>query len=139
MLGIVERELGITPNERTSLQQTAYLCVVSNRVVAMVTTECIDTAYLLKDNSNRLPEAHRAMLGIHRMWVHANFRKQGIATRLVDTARSKMVFGITVPSSLLAFSSPTEAGIRFGMRYMQANSEADSNSTNQLLIYDCGC
>lgn len=136
VLGIVEKELGITPNETATLQQTAYLYVVGNRVVALVTAECIDKAYVMRNHSNRSEEAHRAMLGIHRMWVHSNFRKQGIATCLVDIARSKMVYGITVPVTLLAFSSPTEAGIKFGLSYSRANK--DHGNESQLLIYDCG-
>ena len=74
------------------------------------------------------------MAGIHQLWVHAKFRGEGIATRLVDAVREKLVFGLTVPKKLLAFSSPTEAGARFARSYVCGDSK---NATAEILVYDC--
>jgi len=34
-----------------------------------------------------------------QLWVHKEYRRKGIATKLLDTARSHMVYGHTVPRS----------------------------------------
>lgn len=88
--------------------------------------------------------AHRAVLGIYQMWVHEQFRGLGIASMLVDAARAKMVFGYTVPVHELAFSSPTEWGVRFAQRYnarrcptKTENQKSYGNSPVKILVYDC--
>jgi GNAT superfamily N-acetyltransferase len=99
----------------------------------MLVMESIDRAYALCRNTRRRlehsSEASKAMIGIYQLWVHANFRQQGIATRLVTAAREKMVFGLVVPTHQVALSSPTEAGVAFARRYMKGED---------VFVYDCG-
>ena len=73
------------------------------------------------------------MIGIHKLWVHSKARNQSIATRLVSSARARMVFGTIVPANLVAFSSPTEAGARFAQTYVR--NETGSPET-PVLVYD---
>lgn len=51
-------------------------------------------------------------LGIHRIWVHKNARRQAVATLLLDAARKHSFFGMQamLPLSALAFSAPTSSG-----------------------------
>jgi hypothetical protein len=51
-----------------------------------------------------------ALLGISRIWTSNSHRKQGIATRLLDCARSDFLYGLTVEKEEVAFSQPTESG-----------------------------
>jgi len=51
-----------------------------------------------------------ALLGISRIWTSNQHRKQGIATRLLDCARSNFLYGLTVEKEQVAFSQPTESG-----------------------------
>lgn len=51
-----------------------------------------------------------AMLGISRIWTSSQCRKQGVASRLLETARSHFLYGITVEKEMVAFSQPTESG-----------------------------
>jgi N-acetyltransferase len=99
----------------------------------MVTVEAIEWGYILHNNYERSKLASKAMLGIHQMWVHSKFRKQGIATRLIDVARERMVFSMVIPPELVAFSSPTEAGVKFATRYV-SHVAADEK---EVLVYDC--
>jgi hypothetical protein len=82
------------------------------------------------------------MLGVAILWTHSKMRHQGmqkcaignvliprisyflslflslgIATQLIDAAREHAVFGMVVPKSKIAFSSPTEAGFNFAKNY----------------------
>jgi len=129
---IVDQELGFAPASDVDSVRSTYLYLVHKRVVAMLSAEVIERGYILQTNFERSKEPQKAMLGVHQIWVNSKFRKQRIASRLVDTAREKMVFGLVVPADFVAFSSPTEAGIAFAMRYLQRTS-----ISNQVLVYDC--
>lgn len=130
---IVDRDLGFVPSETTSPEtRTVYLYIANKRVVGFASAEIIKHAFVLHNSFERSTEPQNAMAGVHQLWVHAKFRNQGIATRLVDTIREKLVFGLTVPKVFLAFSSPTEAGARFARNYCGVD-----NGTKDILVYDC--
>jgi hypothetical protein len=49
-------------------------------------------------------------LGISRIWTSNQHRKNGIATRLLQSARSDFVYGLHIEKAQVAFSQPTESG-----------------------------
>lgn len=100
----------------------------------MATVEVINKGYALKTLSERSNESRRAMVGIHKIWVHQKCRKMGIASMLVDVVRSKFVYGLIVPVRMIAFSSPTEAGARFATQYLRSTSDGEERA---VLVYDC--
>jgi N-acetyltransferase len=130
---IVDRDLGFVSSD-DSAPRTAYLYIVNKRVVGMATAEVIQHAFVSQNSLERSLEPRKVMTGVHQLWVHAKFRKQGVATRLVDAVRAKFVFGLTVPKEMLAFSSPTEAGSCFARNYVCGDS---SKETKEILVYDC--
>ena len=65
----------------------------------------------------RSKEPTKAIMGVHQLWCHKDHRHKSIASRLVDAARSKLVYGMVVPHRLVAFSSPTADGAVFARRY----------------------
>lgn len=95
----------------------------------------------------RSKQSRKAVLGIYQMWVHSHYRCRGIASALVGAARAHMVFGYTVPTFQLAFSSPTESGVRFAMQYCRRQQTTATTTTVPLgdhahdsvevLVYDC--
>ena len=115
------------------LARWTYLYIVQRRVVGLATAEHISHAFtLLDNNSERSQEKQKAMLGVHQIWVHSRFRRQGIATRLVDAMREKMVYGCVIPRNKIAFSSPTLAGASFARRYTNS-----LDPSQNVLVYDC--
>lgn len=58
-----------------------------------------------------------AILGISRIWISNQHRKQGIATRLLDYARSEFLYGLTIEKEKVAFSQPTESGGNLARRW----------------------
>eukprot|EP00903_Cladosiphon_okamuranus_P008301 g7987.t1 len=58
-----------------------------------------------------------AVVGILQVWVHQRYRRQGVATRLVDAVRERMVYGISLRRDQMAFSQPTREGQAFATRY----------------------
>ena len=132
---IVDDELGYVASDSETALRSAYLYIRKRRVVGLVTAEVIEKGYALQNNFERSKHPRKAMVGIHHMWVHSKFRKQGIATRLIDAVREKMVFGLVVSPEKVAFSSPTEAGVKFARRYV--NHASRSESSKDVLVYDC--
>jgi hypothetical protein len=57
------------------------------------------------------------ILGISRIWTSNQHRKQGIATRLLDCARSEFFHGMLVVKDEVAFSQPTQSGGNLARRW----------------------
>jgi hypothetical protein len=100
----------------------------------MATAEIISKAFVLKGLHERSSESRKAMIGIHQLWVHPRCRKTGVATHLVDVISSKLVYGLSVSPTMIAFSSPTEAGAQFAESYIKSKS---GESNPAVLVYDC--
>lgn len=136
---IVDKELGFVPDAENDkiAQRWTYLYILNKRVVGMVSAESIREAYFLHDNNfDRDQQKRKALIGIHQIWVHSRFRRRAIASRLIDTVREKMLYGMVVPRNQVAFSSPTEAGASFARRYSELQSHI-TPSGGQALVYDC--
>ncbi|RYG55576.1 hypothetical protein EON66_04960 [archaeon] len=59
-------------------------------------------------------------LGVAQVWVHADWRRRGVARKLLDNARAHAVPGMVVPPAQLAFSQPTTAGWQLAAAYTQS-------------------
>jgi N-acetyltransferase len=70
----------------------------------------------------------KALMGVHQIWCHKNFRRQGISKALLDVAREKFIFGMVIPRDMVAFSSPTMDGFCLACHY---------SDTQYPLVYDC--
>lgn len=58
-----------------------------------------------------------AILGISRIWASNEHRKQGIATKLLDSARADFLYGMVIEKKSVAFSQPTESGGNLARRW----------------------
>lgn len=134
---VVDNELGFVPTDECDKtgERWTYLYIRDKRVIGMASAQSISHAYKLhENNSARGRDKQAAMVGIYQIWVHSKYRRQGIASMLVDAVREKMIFGLIIPKDRVAFSSPTLAGASFGRRYM---CSPENKRTEQLLVYDC--
>lgn len=57
-------------------------------------------------------------LGVRQVWTSIRFRRQNIASRLVDCARKKFVFGRVAEKQNVLFSQPTSDGLQFAKAYV---------------------
>jgi hypothetical protein len=60
-----------------------------------------------------------AILGISRIWTSNLHRNHGFATRLLDSARSDFLYGMTVDKANVAFSQPTESGGQLARKWFR--------------------
>lgn len=140
---IVDKELGFANRSRentsvTGTGKTTYMFISKKRVVGLLVVKRIQRAYELlqagvTDDNNvensisRSLKPSKALLGVDQIWVHKAHRHRGIASKLVTAARDHLIFGMVVPLELVAFSSPTDAGLRFAKGY---------TGSERPLIYD---
>jgi N-acetyltransferase len=112
-----------------------YLHIRGQKCVAACLAERIQEAFtvLAQDEASEKPArtvaesqsssisvsttADAVLLGISRIWVSNQFRKQGLARRLLDSTRSDFMYGLTVEKHLTAFSQPTESGGKLARKY----------------------
>lgn len=62
------------------------------------------------------------LLGISRIWTSKSHRRNGIATILLDAARTNFFYGIEIPKKMVAFSQPTDSGKRLGDEWYGART-----------------
>ncbi|CUS11230.1 unnamed protein product [Tuber aestivum] len=67
-------------------------------------------AFYVDDGFSRSETSRPAILGVSRVWVCADHRRRGIATRLLDCAREHFIYGMKIEKDDVAFSQPTESG-----------------------------
>jgi len=139
---IVDSELDFVPSHTWLPEnEKTYIYVRKRKVLACAVAENIKFAYKVinKDieNAPSPPESsccvindkpQQAVIGISRIWVHHQYRKQGVASSLVDVIRSNFVFGQVLKKDLLAFSQPSLDGKRFATKYF---------GTPEFLVYMC--
>ncbi|KAH8703959.1 putative sister chromatid cohesion acetyltransferase Eco1 [Talaromyces proteolyticus] len=62
-----------------------------------------------------------AIVGVSRIWTCGSARRKGIAMDLLDCVVSNFIYGLDLPKEQIAFTQPTESGVRlsesfFGVR-----------------------
>ncbi|XP_008277227.1 N-acetyltransferase ESCO2 [Stegastes partitus] len=134
---VADSELGfqqVTLSRPT--QAKTYLFINTERmVVGCLVAEPIRQAFRVLEQPDRpkdmtkddFMERHRAwccstvpekaLCGISRIWVFSLARRQGIATRMLDTVRSTFMYGSHLTKEEMAFSDPTPDGKLFATKY----------------------
>ncbi|KAF9731233.1 hypothetical protein PMIN06_012085 [Paraphaeosphaeria minitans] len=111
----------------TSDRYKVYLYVQGSKCVGACLAERIQEAFPVEGdqlpadiNSSSIcvSEARKpAILGISRIWTSTSHRKHGVATTLLDSARSTLLYGMTIGKELVAFSQPTESGGKLARKW----------------------
>lgn len=137
---VVDSELGFVadaPYRRSGAK--TFLFITTKKVVGCAVAIQIDQGYpvLPSPEESSTPEKQiaawccsttpqSAQCGISRIWVHSQYRRKKVATRLLDCVRTNFIYGCIIPRELVAFSDPTPDGKRL------ANSYA---GTSQFLVF----
>ncbi|KAF2658067.1 hypothetical protein K491DRAFT_703021 [Lophiostoma macrostomum CBS 122681] len=121
----------------TSDRYKAYLYIRGQKCVGACLAERIQEAYEVVDQDDASKRSEQApaesqsssisigtvpkpaILGISRIWTSNLHRKHGIATRLLDSARSDFLYGMTVEKDKVAFSQPTESGGKLARKWFE--------------------
>ncbi|KAF6040225.1 ESCO1 [Bugula neritina] len=115
-LGYVQEQEILKPNRRV------YLYVSEEKQIRGVCiAEYISRANRLEGDKASV-DSVRAKLGINRLWVYSKYRRQGVATTLLNAIRATFGMGVCISSSDMAFSDPTSHGKQFAARYTGTSS-----------------
>lgn len=57
-------------------------------------------------------------MGVDRIWVATDYRRQGIATKLIDAAREHFIPGLYIDKQNVAWSKTTNIGDKFALSYL---------------------
>mmetsp|Transcript_15808 Transcript_15808/g.64576 ORF Transcript_15808/g.64576 Transcript_15808/m.64576 type:complete len:188 (-) Transcript_15808:1456-2019(-) len=98
----------------------AYLYIKNKSVTGCLFAERLAKAYAAADEEN-LDEnrVQRALLGVQMIWVRKAFRRDHIATKLIDAARGHLIYGAVIPKSMVAFTPLTSSGAAFARKYVR--------------------
>jgi len=117
----------------TCQRENLYLCEKKKKVVGCAVAESIESAYKVLPKSTQptlqcivSSQTQPAIIGISRIWVHHQFRRQGIATALLDSIRNHFVYGVSVKKDHVAVTQPSTEGLLFATGYF---------GTGEFLVY----
>ncbi|CAH02222.1 Eco1p [Kluyveromyces lactis] len=134
LMSIVNEELNAPHDENAfwsevdksgKSQGKAFIYVKKNRAVGVITIEYIENTnrgkWMVLDTKAIVPNVvPDVKLGISRIWVCRNQRQHGIATRLLEVARKKSIYGCIVNKWELAWSQPSQSGSILAKSYNAA-------------------
>lgn len=130
---VADMELGIHQDMRSSMSPTTVVLIFVSqhkRIAGFVAAERIVAANrLISDQSTLMAstEDEPAEIGVARVWTHPNYRRQRIATRMLDILLVQFQPDkAAVAREALAFSDPTLLGNNFAKNYF---------GTEHFLIY----
>ncbi|KAI4487042.1 hypothetical protein M0802_012097 [Mischocyttarus mexicanus] len=124
ILNVVDRDLGLADSNYSDKQ--IYLYIRDKNVLGVLAAESIEKAFHmipeLIDLNCCTAENTPAKCGINVVWTIMSHRRKGIATKLVDTLRTKFFYGYIMSLEDIAFSTPTPSGKLFAEKYTKSKS-----------------
>lgn len=127
ILEVVDRDLGLVDaNVNEYLDKKVYLYIRDKSVLGVLVAERIESAHRMIPELLELDcctaESTPAKCGINVVWTAMSHRKQGIATKLVDTLRAQFFYGYIMTLEDIAFSIPTPSGKVFAEKYTKTRN-----------------
>ncbi|XP_011699284.1 PREDICTED: N-acetyltransferase ESCO2 [Wasmannia auropunctata] len=122
ILAVVDRDLGLSDIDTSEYQsKKIFLYIREKSVLGVLVAEHIEKAFRMIPELIELncctAESTPTKCGINVVWTAMSHRKQGIATKLVDTLRAKFFYGYVMSLDDIAFSIPTPSGKIFAEKY----------------------
>ena len=120
----MDESLGFVPDD-SFFNRRPFIYIKNRRVAACIVAESIEFGHPVVDletpNLVCSIEKRKAILGVRQLWVDPGFRRQKVATELLDEIRKVFVYGMLVKKDQMAFSQPTRLGRAFAERYLHPN------------------
>ncbi|XP_011637013.1 N-acetyltransferase ESCO2 isoform X4 [Pogonomyrmex barbatus] len=138
ILTVVDRDLGLTDMNISEYQnKNIFLYIREKTILGVLVAEHIEKAFRIIPELIELncctDESTPTKCGINVVWTAMSHRKQGIATKLVDTLRTKFFYGYVMSMDDIAFSIPTPGGKIFAEKYTKTRSFKNGQLLNQVI------
>ncbi|CDW56123.1 zf-C2H2 3 and Acetyltransf 13 domain containing p rotein [Trichuris trichiura] len=109
-------------NSKRHRQMYVFISSRSTRCIkGVVVVEATAKAALVGADGCASDKTKSLAFGVLLIWVSSCSRRQGIGTRLVNTARANFLPGSMLPDADVAFADPTEMGLAFARSYCGTN------------------
>ncbi|XP_053996754.1 N-acetyltransferase ESCO1 [Hylaeus anthracinus] len=127
VLTYVDNDLGLTDTKLTNYEhKKVYLYIRDKVILGVLVAEPIVTAHRMIPELLELDcctaESTPAKCGINIIWTDMKHRRQGIASKLVDTLRRQFYYGYIMSLEDIAFSTPTPSGKIFAEKYTKTRN-----------------
>ncbi|KAG7212865.1 hypothetical protein KM043_002218 [Ampulex compressa] len=127
ILTVVDMDLGLADMQISEYRnKKVYLYIRNQSVLGVLVAEHIKTAHRMIPDLLELDcctaESTPVKCGINVVWTAMSHRRQGIATKLVNTLRAKFYYGYIMSLDDIAFSIPTPSGKIFAEKYTQTRN-----------------
>ncbi|XP_001600797.1 N-acetyltransferase eso1 [Nasonia vitripennis] len=127
ILQIINQDLGIIELVSSDyVDDKAYLYVRNKSIIGLLISKRIHRAFKMIPEMSELnccsSESSPAKCGINVIWTAEHHRRQGVATKLVDTLRANYFYGHIMSIDDIAFSIPTPSGKAFAEKYTKTSS-----------------
>ncbi|KAF2883547.1 hypothetical protein ILUMI_22611 [Ignelater luminosus] len=121
LLEVINRDLGYYEMQINLESSQIFLYIKNKTIAGCLVAEPKGVAYrMLNDNVGIdlcSEMSYPIKCGVSRIWVSQACRKEGIGTALLNCLRGNFMFGSILRKDDIAFSSPTDAGKAFAMKY----------------------
>lgn len=126
IMTLVNNELNAPHDENSFWSQEngtgkAFIYVKNGKAVGVVTIEMLEKdrgRWMIYKNKVIVQQSRpQFILGISRIWVCKSQRLNGIATKLLNTARQNTIFGKIVDKQFIAWSQPSDNGGKMALKY----------------------
>lgn len=127
LMDVINREMGCYNMDFSLDNCQAFLYIRKKIIVGCLIATTKSEGYKLLSSIDSevdvcSEQKYPIKCGVPRIWVSANHRKQGIATKMMDALRRNFIFGYMLDNFDIAFSSPTDDGKKFGRIYFGTNN-----------------
>lgn len=122
ILKIVDEEIGYTTEDHGVLcNLKVYLYIKNKNIAGCLVATKITHAYKMLISEPGIDicseDSFPAKCGISRIWTHQRYRREGVASRLLESMRKSFYFGYYLSVDEFAFSAPTEDGKAFARKF----------------------
>ncbi|XP_032663897.1 N-acetyltransferase ESCO2 [Odontomachus brunneus] len=127
ILAVVDRDLGLADMKLSDYEnKKVFLYIREKNVLGVLVAEHIKTAHRMIPELIELDcctaESTPTKCGINVVWTAMSHRRQGIATKLVNTLRAKFFYGYVMSLDDIAFSTPSPSGKIFAEKYTKTRN-----------------
>lgn len=126
-LSVVDRDLGFSEvGIRQPDKTKVFLYISDKKIVGFLLAEAIDKGFRVITQTGETGKVYMSSdkpicvkCGVSRIWVLSDYRRRGIASKLVESMRNVFILGTYLNQDQLAFSDPTPNGMDFAKNYMK--------------------
>ncbi|OXU22225.1 hypothetical protein TSAR_007102 [Trichomalopsis sarcophagae] len=127
VLEVVDRDLGLSDMKLSFYRdKKVYMYVRDKTILGVLVAEVVKSAFQMIPELIELncctTESKPVKCGVNVVWTAMSHRRQGIATKLVDTLRATYYYGYIMSIDDIAFSTPTPSGKQFAEKYTKTRN-----------------